>query len=220
MVATTLKIIPKVVDIYHDDVVASFDDAYGAGIRGVIHKVLEGTSKYDPEYARRRPVALKAGHLWGAYHFIRPEAIDTQAARFVKAAEPDDVTLIAVDYEDEHTSLASVRAFIEQVEDATKRTLKLYSGFMIKEQIANASDDDKEFFAARPLWLCHYNPKPTWPRQWKAPWLWQFAADGNGPKPHVIPGIHGKNGTVDLNSFAGTHEDLAAQWAGLIKAAA
>lgn len=210
-----MNINPKVVDIYHLDEVKNFDTAYAFGIRGVIHKASEGTSASDKLYAVRRPLALQAGMLWGAYHFIRPGNIDVQARRFVSLVTPDaglDNTLLALDHEDEHVSLSSARAFMEAVEEMCGREMVLYSGFLIKEQIVKASDDDKAFFAERRLWLAQYGTKPTWPKQWKAPWLWQYTGDGDGPKPHAVPGIQDK---MDINSFAGSDADLAAQWAGV-----
>lgn len=35
---------PKVIDLYHGDVVTSFEAAHAAGIRGVIHKATEGAT--------------------------------------------------------------------------------------------------------------------------------------------------------------------------------
>lgn len=210
-----MNINPKVVDIYHLNEVKNFDAAYAFGIRGVIHKASEGTSIVDKSYVTRRPLALQAGMLWGAYHFIRPGNIDVQVRRFVNLVMPDaglDNTLLALDHEDEHVSLSSAMAFISAVEKMTGRELVLYSGFLIKEQMASATLEERAFFAERRLWLAQYGTKPTWPKLWKAPWLWQYTGDGDGPKPHAVPGMQDK---MDINSFAGSDTDLAAQWAGV-----
>ena len=37
--------------------------------------------------------------------------------------------------------------------------------------------------------------------------------DGIGPGPHKVPGIPGANGQLDLNSYNGTPEQLATEWA-------
>jgi hypothetical protein len=51
-----------------------------------------------------------------------------------------------------------------------------------------------------------------WPTAvWEKPWLWQFTGDGKGPAPHAIPGIQDN---MDISSFDGSDDDLAAQWSG------
>jgi lysozyme len=209
-----MKIIPKVVDIYHGDTVRDFAAARAFGIRGVIHKATEGGAIVDPAYAARRQLAHAAELLWGAYHFIRPGDVAHQARHFLDTAAPDAQTLLALDHEDAHVPLAAARRFIETVEAGLGRKLALYSGFLIKEQILKASADDIAFFSSRRLWLCQYTSPgapPTWPRHWDKPWLWQFTGDGQGPAPHAVPGLQEK---MDINSFDGTDDELAATWAG------
>jgi GH25 family lysozyme M1 (1,4-beta-N-acetylmuramidase) len=70
-------------------------------------------------------------------------------------------------------------------------------------------------FAQTRLWLAAYDTKPDWPRQiWPKYWAWQFTGDGNGPGPKQIPGIilPGSKG-IDINSYDGTDDTLAAEWA-------
>lgn len=209
-----MKIVPKVVDIYHGDTATDFGKAHAFGIRGVIHKATEGGAIVDPAYAKRRKAATDAGLLWGAYHFIRPGDAKHQAMRFVEEAAPDAQTLMALDHEDPQVSLLMARQFIEAVEGAVERQLVLYSGFLIKEQIVKATSADIAFFGARRLWLCQYpahGAQPSWPKPWAKPWLWQFTGDGEGPPPHSVPGLQDK---MDINSFEGSDEELAAEWAG------
>jgi len=209
-----MKIVPRVVDIYHGDTVTDFAKAKAFGIRGVIHKATEGGAIVDPAYATRRKMATGAGLLWGAYHFIRPGNASFQAQLFIETADPDPQTLMALDHEDANVRLANARSFIEAAEAVLGRKLVLYSGFLIKEQIVKATAEDIAFFAGRRLWLCHYTPpgqSPTWPKPWDKPWLWQFTGDGYGPQPHAVPGVQD---SMDVNSFDGTDDELAAAWAG------
>jgi GH25 family lysozyme M1 (1,4-beta-N-acetylmuramidase) len=200
-----------VVDLFHGDAVHDFAAARQWGIRGIIHKASEGHDYVDPAYARRRPDAAAAGLLWGAYHFMRPGDPVAQADHFMDTAEPDPQTLMAVDHEDPGVPLADVIRFMTTVEARIGRQAVLYSGFLIKEQIAKALPPGAgAYLASRRFWLAQYSAKPTW-TLWQAPWLWQFTGDGNGPKPHSVPGLQNN---LDINSFAGTAEDLAAQWAG------
>lgn len=192
---------PKVIDLYHADAVSSFADAYGAGIRGIIHKATEGATLTDKLYAQRREMALDAGMLWGAYHFLRPGDMATQARRFVDEAQPSEGTLLAVDHEDPRVKLADLLNFIEEASAETNRSLVLYSGFLIKEQLLRPVP---LFTQSRVrLWLAQYSASPKWPSAWPSPWLWQYTDSGQ------IEGITNK---VDLNSFEGTDEELAAQW--------
>jgi GH25 family lysozyme M1 (1,4-beta-N-acetylmuramidase) len=206
-----MNINPKVIDIYHGDSVLSFDQAHTFGIRGVIHKATEGATNTDHLYLNRRSAAIRAGMLWGAYHFLRPGNMVDQAKRFVDTAKPDATELMALDHEDGGVALQEARVFMEQVESEIGRQVVVYSGFLIKEQIPSAPDFDVAFFAARRLWLSHYSAIPKWPKIWVKPWLWQFTGDGAGPQPHAVPGIQDK---MDVNSYDGTDEQLAAEWAG------
>jgi GH25 family lysozyme M1 (1,4-beta-N-acetylmuramidase) len=208
-----LKINPKVIDLYHLDRVASFEDAHKAGIRAVIHKATEGATLTDRLYAQRRMMVLDAGMLWGAYHFLRPGDVAGQAHRFIDEAQPTQATLLAADHEDPRVSLSDLVDFLDEIETETGRKAVIYSGFLIKEQLGPALQPRLivERLAQHRLWLAQYGLAPKCPPAWKAPWLWQFTGDGEGPEPHSISGIGGK---CDINSFDGSDEELAAQWSG------
>jgi lysozyme len=212
-----MNINPMVVDLYHGDTVESFPAAKQFGIRGVIHKATEGLAYVDSAYAGRRAKAVEAALLWGAYHFMRPGDPMAQADHFVDTAEPLPDTLVALDHEDPKVPLADAVKFMRTVESRVGRKVVLYSGFLIKAQLASARIAERIFLGDRRLWLAHYNAKPTWPYWWESPWLWQFTGDGVGPPPHSVPGLQDK---LDVNSFAGTADELAAQWAGEILAPA
>jgi GH25 family lysozyme M1 (1,4-beta-N-acetylmuramidase) len=209
--AGSSKINPMVVDIYNGDLVRSFAAARKAGIRGVIHKATEGRTRSDQAYARRRTSAADANLLWGAYHFMRPGDPVDQADHFIDTAKPDRKTLVAIDHEDARVPLASAIACMRRIEERIGRKVVIYSGSLIKEQIRRATAAEKSYLAGRRLWLAHYSAKPTWPSIWGTPWLWQFTGDGVGPQPHSIPGLQDK---LDMDSYAGTADKLAAEWAG------
>jgi GH25 family lysozyme M1 (1,4-beta-N-acetylmuramidase) len=202
-----------VVDLYHGDEVVSFAEAAQAGIRGIIHKASQGAGMADPRYAARRGQALAAGLMWGAYHFGTGADVDAQVANFLQAAEPDNRTLVALDYEPngpDTMTLDQARAFLVGVAGRLGRNPVLYSGSLIKEQLGDAADP---FFAAHRLWLAEYGPVPHPQRSWPAAWLWQYSGDGIGPDPKTVPGIPGARGYVDCNSYDGTPDRLAADWA-------
>lgn len=202
---------PKVVDISHyDDVHAGgFSLLRRAGYIGVIGKATQGPGMTDKTYRLRLPIARDAGLLYGAYHYLTKGPIKNQVDHFLDVVRPDNQTLLAVDHEDRAVSLAAAQEFCERVNVAAGRYPILYSGFLVKEQIKKA---DYKFWSGIKLWLSHYNAKPKWPDAWKEPWLWQFTGDGTGPMPHEVPGISIVGG-MDINSWAGTDDELRAQWA-------
>jgi lysozyme len=205
-----MNINPKVVDIYRLDSVSSFEKAHEFGIRGVIHKATEGATLTDRLYAQRRVAALDAGMLWGAYHFLRPGDMAGQAHRFIDEAQPTEAALLAADHEDPRVSLSDLFEFLHEIETEAGRKAVLYSGFLIKEQLGGGTNSIREYIASHRLWLCQYGPAPKWPSIWPKPWLWQYTGDGSGPAPHEVPGIQDK---MDVNSYEGSDEDLAASWA-------
>lgn len=216
-----MTINPKVVDLYHgDDLVYTdaehdFAAAFGAGIRGIIHKATEGLTDVDARYHAREAAAREAGMLWGAYHFMRPGDPVQQAQHFLSTALPDIVNRhpcnirLVLDHEDPKVPLWAAQRWLEVVRQATGQYPWLYSGFLVKQQV-----DGRHMpaFAEYPLWLAEYGPEPKVPVPWKKCVLWQFT-DGNvGPQPHAIAGIAHKN--CDISSFDGTDEALRAAWLG------
>lgn len=206
-----MKINPKVVDISHYDNVhpGGFVELRKAGYLGVINKATQGRGMTDATYRLRRSAAQQAGLLYGAYHYLTAENISDQVKHFLDVAMPDETIELALDHEDRAASLASAQEFCMRVHGAVGRYPILYSGFLIKEQIAKK---DYPFWSKVRLWLSHYSKTPKWPGAWENPWIWQFTGDGAGPEPHTVPGIT-IDGGMDINSWAGTDDELKAQWA-------
>lgn len=199
-----------VIDLSHHNVIpVSLQPARDAGVVGVIHKLTQGTGFADDKCASRRYLAGDAGLLWGVYHFLEPGSIRAQADHFLTTAEKLDVfdaeTLIAVDHEDyqgTHASLAELGEFLTYVEDGFGCSPVIYSGHVLKEQLAG---NPWEWADAYRLWLAQYASAPTLPSGFEEYWLWQFTDEG------TVPGI---NGNVDCNDYTGTDVELAAEWAG------
>lgn len=206
----TKPVVPNVVDIYNGDAVTDFGAAYAAGLRGVIHKATTGQTGWDKTYAARRTAAEKAGLLWGAYHWGTDAPIDKQVDNFLARAKPDANTLVALDYEIDYTghqmSLEGARQFLQLIEQKLGRKAVLYSGHLIKEKLGSVVDP---FFGSHRLWLAQYGPTAVVQNSWKTWWLWQYAE-----KKSTVPGIPGNTiGNLDFDHFAGSEQDLRAQWA-------
>lgn len=202
---------PMVLDLSHHNIVTSFDQVRDFGVRGIIHKATQGASYADPTYASRRDAAAKAGLLWGAYHFGEAGDGEQQAKRFLSVARPDDSMLLALDFEAygaKEMSVSEAQAFLETIEQEIGRKAVLYTGYSM---VANRMGSSAEYFGSHRLWLAAYSQHPRTPAPWTSPWLWQYS-DGrvNNAAQIDVPGISGRE---DMNSFAGSEEQLAAEWA-------
>jgi GH25 family lysozyme M1 (1,4-beta-N-acetylmuramidase) len=208
--------VPLVVDIYHGDGVAGFDQAFAAGVRGVIHKATTGSSGKDDAYKARRDLATRAGLLWGATHWgTAYTPVSEQVDNFLKWADPDKNTLVALDYEldvGNQMTLDGAREFLGLINDKLKRKAVLYSGDTVKTALGKKNDS---FFGSHRLWLAQYGNTPVVQRSWKTYWLWQYTDGAKGPGRKTVPGIPGDRlNRLDCDHFAGSIDDLKAQWAG------
>lgn len=196
--------VPNVIDISHHNTVNDFAALKAAGILGVIHKCTQGASYVDTMYVKRRKLATDAGLLWGAYTFNTGQPVVEQVANFLSHAEPDENTLMCLDFEDNpssNMSLVQAKQFLDMADRKLGRKLVLYSGNRIKDLLGNQFDF---FFASHRLWLAQYGPKAVPQNSWKKTWLWQYSEHG------MLPGT---DGNVDLNFYGGSPSDLATEWA-------
>jgi len=212
--------VPNILDIYHENEVTDWAAVAGAGIWGVIHKASQGASVRDPAYAARREAARAAGLLWGAYHWGENADVPTQVAHFLALAQPDADTLLALDWEWTERdgskaatmTVAQAEAFVTLVHERTGRWPVLYTGDLGKERLpAHGSP----ILSQCQLWLSQYGPRAVCPPGWSKPWAWQFTGDSEGPGPHAIPGVKGTG--VDLSTYAGSRDELAAEWSGALE---
>lgn len=222
-------ITPRVVDAYHGDVfysdvhktdpIVDFMALLKAGIWGLIHKATQGAGVKDGAYSARIKNARLAGLLTGAYHFNTGESIPDQVNHFFDVAQPDAQTLMCLDFEDNRASqmsLAQAAQFLQLADEKLGRPLWLYGGNRPKELLANASAEIRTLFGKRHWWLCQYASTPSVldyshkPLPWSNWTLWQCSADGSGPGPHTLPGIITQG--IDISTYPGTHDELAADW--------
>jgi len=211
--------IPRVVDTSHHNTVNDLSATAAAGVWGVIHKASQGSGYRDPDYVKRRRMAVQAGLLWGAYHFNDSTDVTSQVDNFLSAAQPEDDTLLVLDYEDvtdahgnrlpesRQMSPQNMVKFLRLIEQRTGRRATIYSGNRLKENIGRLSAEDRAYVCGHKLWLCQYGPTAHLPDGFDSYFLWQFTDGHAGPQPHVIAGISG-NG-IDLNRFDGALDELA-----------
>jgi GH25 family lysozyme M1 (1,4-beta-N-acetylmuramidase) len=210
----TGRTVPIVVDLYHFDRVTSFTTARNAGVLGIIHKATTGDGGRDDAYRDRRDQALAAGLLWGAYHWGTNKPAVAQVRNFLDWAKPDAKTLVALDFERDAASqmtLQRAREFLTEMANRLGRKPVLYSGATVKGALGATKD---EFFGTHRLWLAQYSSAASVQASWSNYWLWQYTDGTHGPGPRSAPGLPGNaDGQLDCNHFAGSAEELAADWA-------
>jgi GH25 family lysozyme M1 (1,4-beta-N-acetylmuramidase) len=211
---------PTVLDIYRGDVVEKdgFIKLKQSGIVGVIHKATQGASYQDATFQTRWKEIEDAGLLLGAYHFNTAENVKAQVDNFFDAAEPDDKTLMVLDYEQNKASDMTIHQMVEFLrlsEEKLGRKLAIYSGNKLKETIDDLEDADFDYVCEHRLWLCQYGPVAKLPEGFKSYWLWQYTDGAVGPLPHTVPGVScpsNRGGGVDLSVYNGAVEQLIAEW--------
>ena len=199
-----------VFDISHHQDPVDFAKARADGLVGVIHKATQGLGFVDSRFAARRPQALAAGLLFGAYHFGTGTDGVKQAEHFLETVQPDTKTLVALDFEGNpmgpSMTLDQARAFVGHIKAKLGRHPVLYGGHFLREALAGAADP---VLSACPLWFAQYGPKPEIPKAWAAWTLWQHTDGKVGPGPRVVDGV----GPCDRDRFQGDEAALRAWWA-------
>ncbi len=198
-----------IIDLSHFNPPVDFAKVQASGILGVFHKASQGLTFADTAYAGRRPLALAAGLLWGAYHFGTNAPGADQAGFFLSLAQPDSSTLLALDFESDPSgpsmSLPQARDFVTRVYAATGRWPGLYGGAYLKSVLAGSPDP---VLSQCWLWLSQYGPEAVIPPGWPHWTIWQYTDGIVGPPPHLTPGA----GACDRDLFNGTADDLRAFW--------
>jgi GH25 family lysozyme M1 (1,4-beta-N-acetylmuramidase) len=192
--------IPVCIDISHWQNYPDFEEVAAAGVKGMIHKVSEGTSYIDPNRAENCSNALAAGLAVSTYFWIKPGDGAAQAEFYLSVLDPVQGERCVIDYEEDGCTLTTLYDAVQALLDYNKDLkITVYSGHLIKEQL-NGCDD---YLAEHTdLWLAQYTSgtpsweNATWP-QWA---LWQYSETGE------IPGVDGSY--VDLNNYNGTEDEF------------
>jgi lysozyme len=207
-----MSLLNAVIDIsHHNTGVTSFVEAKNAGIIGVIHKATEGRTFVDGDYHERKPAALAAGLLWGAYHFGVRGNVEAQVDHFLETVIPGSTDLLVLDFEPNPTAgtmrLAEAERFVQKIFEQTGRFPGLYSGqAFINEKLGNNTNTVLNNCF---LWIARYADQlPKVPPAFATFTLWQYTDGSAGPQPHRVPGI----GRCDRDKFNGDETQLRTLW--------
>lgn len=179
---------------------------------GIIYKATEGATYQDPFYQKTRTAALAAGLLWGAYHFATAAPAKDQAENFLKNANPDDKTLVALDFERNEPHPANTTNpqialdILGRLEAKLGRKPTLYTGSFMFDKFG---DTPAPQFAPYRVWWAQYGKNLKLHPTWQKYWLWQYT-DGTGDTflPKKIDGL----GPCDCDDYQGDAAQLAAEW--------
>jgi lysozyme len=197
--------IDQVLDLSRYNTVLSFPALYNAGIRGIIHKATQNDDHVDPCYVKRVQPIRSAGIMHGAYHFGTGDTSGyDQAVHFLETVNPDDRTLLALDWEDNPSGstmrLDQATRFVWTIHEETGRWPLIYSGHLAKEILGATYDAT---LAKCPLWLAQYGQIATTPATWPRWALWQYTDKGQ---------VDGIKGNVDRSRFNGDLNALRHLW--------
>jgi lysozyme len=200
-----------VIDLSHHNANDDFQRIRAAGVVGVIHKATQGTGFVDDKYAPRKPAALAAGLLWGAYHFGTGDGVDAQVSHFINTVQPDGSFVLVLDFEKNTTppmnsmSLDQAKQFLTAVEQQTGQKPVLYTGSFLTDTCGSAAIPD---LAQYRVWWARYSNTPHLHATWPSFWLWQYTDGQNGQPVKSVDGV----GPCDCNTFTGDEAALRQSW--------
>ncbi len=167
----------------------------------VFIKATEGTSLEDKQFASNWSAARDAGLLRGAYHFLHPSVNAMKQAEFflskvVTCELPPVLDVEATDNVPSAKLVQCVKTWVEHVAARLRRPLIYASPSFWQKLPASDIEQEADLWIAE--WECQHPCKMgAWPG-WS---FWQYTSRG------AVPGIAG---SVDLNRFNGTVDDLYA----------
>jgi lysozyme len=196
------------IDVSHYQQAVDWTAAARSGIQFCFIKATEGVSAADSKFTLNWQRAAEAGLVRGAYHFFHPNVPVTAQASFflrtVNQLQPGDLPpVLDLEAADEWTNIAAAEraglavTWLETVASSLGSTPLVYlSPSFMTEVLENAPS-----LAPYRVWLAEYTTAqaPSVPMPWTTWTFWQHDGEGN------VPGV---SGTVDLNWFNGTLDDL------------
>ena len=207
-------------DISHKNENVDLGKAKSAGISAIFHKATQSggnTLFHDKQYPIRREEANGLGLLWGAYHFGSGGDGKNQAKEFLNYTQPDNDTLLVLDFERNTTQLRNgttepimnleeARDFVSQIKLQTGKYPGIYGGALLREALKNTSADP--ILSKCWLWVANYGSVAHLPNGWEHYTFWQYTDGEVGPGALPVDGI----GHCDRDLFNGNKDQLLNFW--------
>jgi lysozyme len=224
----------NVVNLSHYDMMRpDFEAMKREGIVGVIHEATYPAFQRDAKYLDRQMGALRAGLLWGAYHYANASDPIRQADHFLSvvssawaqanpATRPSTGVLLVLDFEKNgHYPGGTMRAdqavaFVERIRQRTGVYPGIYSGEYHLGQVLNSprvTPAQRKTLTNCWLWIANYHKEPRATAPWSYWALWQYCGDGKCGLPRSAYPISIANvRKAELNVFRGDRSDLEEFW--------
>jgi len=217
---------------HYDESAMDFSALQRSGLEGVIHEATYPV-ECDAKYGYRQSEAMRAGVLWGAYHFGngtdgRRQAdryLDFVASRWLQGhnpGQPSGVLLVLDAEQNTHYPGGSMTVpeavrFIERVHDRTGLYPGLYSNENWIRRVFNNPGLDsasRQALCNCWLWIANYHNPPSSTAPWARWALWQYTGDGvcglpRGSYPTSFANLH----RIERTIFSGDNSSLRRFWA-------
>jgi lysozyme len=217
---------------HYDESALDFSSLQRGGLEGIIHEATYPASDFDSKYAYRQAEAMRAGLLWGAYHFANGSDGRHQADHFVdfvagqwmrghNAAQPEGVLLVLDAEQNTHypggnMPVSQAVRFIERVHERTGLYPGLYSNEYWIHHIFNdptIPSSDRELLRKCWLWIANYHKPPVATAPWPAWTLWQYTGDGVCQLPRsMYPTSFLNLHRIERTIFPGDRQSLRKFW--------
>lgn len=223
----------SVVNLSHYDLMRpNFAQMRDEGIVAAIHEATFPPAARDEKYLGRQDAAVRAGLLWGAYHYANASDPIRQADQFLSVVErawrsaeagarPNEILLILDFEKNGHYPGGTMRieqaaAFVERIHERTGKYPGLYSGenrlrALLKNPGVSAAT--RATLARCWLWIANYHYEPHNLPLWGDWSLWQYTGDGVCDLPRAsYPKSIANIRNAERNIFRGSATDLRAFW--------
>jgi lysozyme len=223
----------SVVNLSHYDLMRpDFGQMKAEGIVGVLHEATYPRFVVDDKYSSRQGAAVRAGLLWGAYHYANASDPIRQADHFLSTVEsawrraegagrPNEILLVLDFEKNGHYPGGTMRidqavAFVERIHERTGVYPGLYSGEYRIRGIINStgvSTTHKQVLARCWLWVANYHYEPRSISPWGHWTMWQYTGDGVCDLPRsAYPKSVANIRNAERNIFRGSPEAVRAFW--------
>ena len=225
----------SVVNMSHYDLMRpDFVAMKNEGVIGVIHEASFPRYERDWRYSERQLQAMRAGLLWGAYHFADGTDPVRQADHFLSvvasshplaggAAQEEQNrpgVLLVLDFEKNHyrggnMTAGQAAAFAQRIKERTGKYPGIYgSEYRLRQSFGGASGSQRAILSNCWLWVANYHAQPGGISPFGQWHLWQYTGDGKcGLRPRSAFPIGVANmRKAERNIFNGNNASLQAFW--------
>jgi lysozyme len=225
----------SVVNMSHYDLMRpDFVAMKSEGVVGVIHEASFPKYQRDWRYAERQLQAMRAGLLWGAYHFADGTDPVRQADHFlgvvaashplVSGAAQEEKSrpgvLLVLDFESNHyhggnMTVSQAAAFAQRIKERTGVYPGIYgSENRLRQMFSGVSGGQRAVLSNCWLWVANYHAQPRGIAPWGSWHLWQYTGDGKcGLRPRsAFPVGVANMRKAERNIFNGNNALLQAFW--------